>query len=710
NDHSLEDPSNDEGIQAANLLHRAFIKDMHDEGILVGSLRDLDFRDSQANTFLYDHKHKLEKPFSSAVATGIRQAHEMILDLMPVDTDDFEDEDEEGNPIAAEDVPSWPERSIRHYFSQLDSTPSPPQLALAYAFLAHVKLLDAIDLDLRSQPASTLSPSLIKIITEGFLPTIFESLEATMPLDVDEPLRVDGRIYAHLVENLIKPGVERTSMLGGGITSTIDSIWSELELPLVDFGALAQLASGASAASREKLGEFHEFALYPFSCEVLDENLSSVEAPVKQPDSFLSEPEPLHDFKDSAMFSRTKRQLVFRSPLPKHLGGEQPKPKDKWGVMKLLRKNQRDMVHIERQANSLTGAKGTKLEPEVIAPVGDKGPTASVAGAGSAVTSRVSSRPETPELKGAKGKKHGAQDSVSSVASSVASSPAKGKKGGGKKEKEPVLKSADKLRMQIEAQKKAKAVEDGESWWKNRLEDLKNIAELKERIEMLDLQLKNNRRVETDPKLAANVWLYRINCECWHWIENPSRTEPDVKDGYAIRLVKMVRGMKQYLSVLTPTMTKCLWSVMEVLGFDDYVQVIPPPAKGAVDKKLGWDFIQFYRPLKPNQKGGEVVNAYPWMAIGEDPTDWQLRAFGEHMDRSFDSQPDDRVKFEPDKWQRDVLDKLDRNESVLVVAPTSAGKTFISYYAMKQVLTSSDDGILVYVAPTKALVTQITAE
>ncbi|KAL4968332.1 putative DEAD/DEAH box helicase [Aspergillus stella-maris] len=98
-------------------------------------------------------------------------------------------------------------------------------------------------------------------------------------------------------------------------------------------------------------------------------------------------------------------------------------------------------------------------------------------------------------------------------------------------------------------------------------------------------------------------------------------------------------------------------------------------------------------------------------AISLSPTEFQLIHAGPYIDRSMGSAADSRVHdFEPDKWQREVLDEIDARRSLFVVAPTSAGKTFISFYAMKQILEENDDGVLVYVAPTKALVNQIAAE
>ncbi|TIC97855.1 putative helicase [Colletotrichum higginsianum] len=90
--------------------------------------------------------------------------------------------------------------------------------------------------------------------------------------------------------------------------------------------------------------------------------------------------------------------------------------------------------------------------------------------------------------------------------------------------------------------------------------------------------------------------------------------------------------------------------------------------------------------------------------------EFQLSHCGPYLERSFDSASDSRVPFSPDAWQRKVLDAIDAGKSLFVVAPTSAGKTFISFYAMKKILQANDDDVLVYVAPTKALVNQIAAE
>lgn len=98
------------------------------------------------------------------------------------------------------------------------------------------------------------------------------------------------------------------------------------------------------------------------------------------------------------------------------------------------------------------------------------------------------------------------------------------------------------------------------------------------------------------------------------------------------------------------------------------------------------------------------------LPTGTGPLGFQLNYCGPYLERSFHSAPDARVPFYPDEWQSRVLDAIDDNKSLFVVAPTSAGKTFISFYAMKKVLQANNDDVLVYVAPTKALVNQIAAE
>ncbi|XP_075786303.1 putative ATP-dependent RNA helicase DDX60 isoform X8 [Pelodiscus sinensis] len=87
---------------------------------------------------------------------------------------------------------------------------------------------------------------------------------------------------------------------------------------------------------------------------------------------------------------------------------------------------------------------------------------------------------------------------------------------------------------------------------------------------------------------------------------------------------------------------------------------------------------------------------------------FQLQYMGYYLFREERKDPDPRIQhFIPDTWQRELLDVVDNNESAVIVAPTSSGKTYASYYCMEKVLRESNEGVVVYVSPTKALVNQV---
>lgn len=90
-------------------------------------------------------------------------------------------------------------------------------------------------------------------------------------------------------------------------------------------------------------------------------------------------------------------------------------------------------------------------------------------------------------------------------------------------------------------------------------------------------------------------------------------------------------------------------------------------------------------------------------------TRFQLRMMGPHMPRPM-GRSDPRVPFRPDDWQRRLLNIVDDRENAMVVAVTSAGKTFVCFRAMEQVLHEGNDGVVVYVGPSATLVEQVASE
>ncbi|KAL6706224.1 hypothetical protein ACN47E_005959 [Coniothyrium glycines] len=332
--------------------------------------------------------------------------------------------------------------------------------------------------------------------------------------------------------------------------------------------------------------------------------------------------------------------------------------KDPKIAKKALRRNQFFMAEMTSYAASLTNAVGKVLEPETIT-LGDK-LKAMPAKSMTPTQSLENRRPKQQQRQSTKNINASKQDMLAKIA-------------------------ADSKRKDEENAKQLYQA------WSVFCDALEKQVDLASRYNKARQYLANLNTASKRETLGPEVRIYMLNVLLEMWIRF---CKDDVKEKglYVAALIFDTARILSSFPNVSKTIAKCLATTIERLKLPE-LQI--PSVKG--DRKLPFKFA-----LEDT-----LVSD---LALTLSPEDFQLLYCGPYFDRTMDSAPDSRVPFEPDAWQRKVLDEIDARRSLLVIAPTSAGKTFISFYAMKQVLEANNDDVLVYVAPTKALVNQIAAE
>ena len=202
-------------------------------------------------------------------------------------------------------------------------------------------------------------------------------------------------------------------------------------------------------------------------------------------------------------------------------------------------------------------------------------------------------------------------------------------------------------------------------------------------------EVKHLERKVTTEKVLQNVLLYMVRI-LWCLWENECDRFPVVSE----------RNL-EYVKELFLVIRRVLKDFQSIELGDEDARFL-----GCCLRKMGLERIAQCWSL-PGSSGSTMNQSY---CIGMSWIEFQLLHLGPELEREVGSTPDSRVEgFVPDDWQRELFDSVDKHQSVLVVAPTSSGKTYASYYCMERVLRESNDGVVVYVAPTKALVNQVAA-
>lgn len=376
-------------------------------------------------------------------------------------------------------------------------------------------------------------------------------------------------------------------------------------------------------------------SILPFSNPVFDQHLKSINlrvGPSKSTDQHSG-----RIFQEVSHWHNAKKRLDIKQ-------GQQT-PLSARDKARNLKRDQRFMADMQAYAASLTNAAGKALEPEIVTVSESKG-----------------SKP--PIVKGSDG------------------TGSSNKKPQGFKAQDSRKGASKKARLEDIAANKA--VKDGESedkvfaTWRTVRTNLESEHSLqskyyKMRNYLRDLPGHKRRILEAEVHFHLVVTLVAIYRTLRKSADSFSSKEELF--GVVSLLWDTVRKTAM-LDSLTITIAGSLKEIITALQLPD-----PDIPTVTMDRKLAYD-------------PGLLMPKSNEFAIDMSAQDFQLLHCGPYMDRNLDSAPDARVPFQPDGWQRQVLDELDAQKSVFVVAPTSSGKTFISFYAMEKILRGNDENVL----------------
>ena len=470
---------------------------------------------------------------------------------------------------------------------------------------------------------------------------------------------VDGRLLQAIYSN--QPS------LSGSMQVTFEQLAHTLEqlsgLDVVDIEPTTVQSTSSGHPSPPALQTPRSLAVMPFSNPIFDPHLATIRLTVDEKIAQRLSLNSSKVFREVTHWHNAKKPILQRGP---------PTAQSQKQAFWAAKREQMFMADMQKYAASLTNAIGRSLEPETII-VGKEKPKL--------MAPTSSSGRVTPD-----------SDSTESSTSTSKRQAQTKKGGGGKKPQQTSGKQAIMNQIAATKAKKDEAVSDKiVNAWHTVCNNIDTGDDPKPRFHRARAYLASL-NLASRAVVATECQLYMVHCLVQQWIAL-------CKDGKGQQLelpalIWSVCGQVTDGESLTREIVTSIDLTITVLA-------LPPltakPNGTLPSRKLAFKF------------------ALPWsgttkLAVGLPSTEFQLRFCGPYLERSFDSAPDQRVDFNPDGWQRRVLDGIDANKSIFVVAPTSAGKTFISFYAMKKVLEADDDSILVYVAPTKALVNQIAAE